>query len=199
MVFQAIGVPLVQYVLDGKNVCLFAYGQTGSGKTFSMAGNKANPGLVPRMATMLFDEMARKEREMREDPANVDKRLAFAVDVSVVEVYCERVNDLLDTSEKRFGIPVEFRKQKKVGYYLPKCKSVPCLTAEEVNETMDKAMGARSVRGHKLNPESSRAHTIYMVSYKQTLLEKGEPKNVSQARMNLVDLAGVRRRRKLGA
>jgi hypothetical protein len=37
-VFQAMGQPLVDNVLDGYNCCLLAYGPTGSGKTYSMFG-----------------------------------------------------------------------------------------------------------------------------------------------------------------
>lgn len=29
-------------------VCIFAYGQTGSGKTYTMFGNEANRGIIPR-------------------------------------------------------------------------------------------------------------------------------------------------------
>ena len=46
---------LVHSAIDGFNVCVFAYGQTGSGKTYTVVGNDASPGLIPRGIREIFD------------------------------------------------------------------------------------------------------------------------------------------------
>jgi kinesin family member C2/C3 len=87
-------VPLVRSVMDGFNVCIFAYGQTGSGKTFTMEGVPENRGVNYRTLEELF-------RMSEERSASV----AYTFSVSILEVYNEQINDLLDESSKKY-IPV---------------------------------------------------------------------------------------------
>jgi len=56
--FDQIGVPLVQDVLDGKNGLLFTYGVTGSGKTYSMMGTTHEPGLLQRSLDTIFNSIS---------------------------------------------------------------------------------------------------------------------------------------------
>ena len=63
-VYNTVGKPLVDSVIQGIHGTLFAYGQTGSGKTFSMTGQRAEakrgrsqkevPGIVQLAANDLF-------------------------------------------------------------------------------------------------------------------------------------------------
>lgn len=76
--------PIVTSVLDGYNVCIFAYGQTGTGKTFTMEGNPENRGVNYRTLEELF--AISKER------SNI---LRYELYVSMVEVYNEKIRDLL--------------------------------------------------------------------------------------------------------
>jgi hypothetical protein len=78
--------PFVSSCLDGYNVCVFAYGQTGSGKTYSMEGNAENPGINYRCLQELFAALQDKKTATK---AN------YQVTMSVVEVYNEKVRDLL--------------------------------------------------------------------------------------------------------
>lgn len=43
--------------MGGKNALLFAYGVTGSGKTYTMTGNNADSGILPRAADVLFNSI----------------------------------------------------------------------------------------------------------------------------------------------
>ena len=51
LVYEDIGKPLVDAVMNGHRACLFCYGQTGSGKTFSLLGEEGGravlDGMVP--------------------------------------------------------------------------------------------------------------------------------------------------------
>jgi hypothetical protein len=69
---------------------VFAYGQTGSGKTFTMDGPSDgcadHTGLNRRTLDRLFEDIARRQRR---------GGLSFRLQVSVAEVYNDRVFDLL--------------------------------------------------------------------------------------------------------
>lgn len=58
----------------------------GSGKSFSMMGNGEQPGLIPRLCCSLFERIHREENEAH----------TFKVEVSYMEIYNEKVRDLLD-------------------------------------------------------------------------------------------------------
>lgn len=45
-VYNKVGKPIVDGVLDGFNGTIFAYGQTGSGKTYSLLGDHEHPGFI---------------------------------------------------------------------------------------------------------------------------------------------------------
>ncbi|ESO09326.1 hypothetical protein HELRODRAFT_73799, partial [Helobdella robusta] len=70
----------------GYNACIFAYGQTGSGKSYSMMGTSDQKGIIPRLCDALFDEIVQ----------STDSETNFKVEVSYLEIYNEKVRDLLD-------------------------------------------------------------------------------------------------------
>lgn len=76
--------PIVTSVLDGYNVCIFAYGQTGTGKTFTMEGTPENRGVNYRTLEELFRCSESKSHLMK-----------FELSVSMLEVYNEKIRDLL--------------------------------------------------------------------------------------------------------
>jgi kinesin family member C2/C3 len=78
---------VVRSVMDGFNVCIFAYGQTGTGKTFTMEGVPENRGVNYRALEELF-------RTSEKRSASV----AYTFSVSILEVYNEKIRDLLDES-----------------------------------------------------------------------------------------------------
>lgn len=79
---------------DGYNACLFAYGQTGSGKSYSIVGYGANKGIVPRSCAEIFQRISKREA----DPNNSIKH---EVVISMLEIYNERVQDLMILPNKR--------------------------------------------------------------------------------------------------
>ena len=59
---------------------------TGSGKSYSMMGTYDQKGVIPRLCDTLFMQIAE----------NTDPHTTFKVEVSYMEIYNERVRDLLD-------------------------------------------------------------------------------------------------------
>lgn len=82
-------------LLDRKHVCFFAYGQTGSGKTHTMFGNREIPG-QEGIAFRAIRSLAAMINGM--DVAG--KGLTPVVEFSFLEVYNEKIYDLLAGSKK---------------------------------------------------------------------------------------------------
>lgn len=57
-VFDKVGFPLVEDLLQGKDGLLFAYGITNSGKTHTITGEPDNPGILPRCLDVIFNSIA---------------------------------------------------------------------------------------------------------------------------------------------
>ncbi|CAK9012239.1 Kinesin-like protein KIN-14Q [Durusdinium trenchii] len=88
--------PLVQSVVDGYNACVFAYGQTGSGKTYTMDGPSHDRGIYYRATDMLFNAIDKRLDDFRDAGKET---LSVTVKVSVLEIYQERVRDLLSVQD----------------------------------------------------------------------------------------------------
>lgn len=102
-VYQDLGIEMLDHAFEGYNVCIFAYGQTGSGKSYTMMGRPEpeQKGIIPQMCEDLFtriDELART--------AHVQS----TVEVSYMEIYCERVRDLLNPKNKNNNLKVAILK-----------------------------------------------------------------------------------------
>jgi len=57
MVFQDLGLPLIEQLLAGKSSLIFAYGISGSGKSYSMTGNQDDGGIVGRCFDVIFNSI----------------------------------------------------------------------------------------------------------------------------------------------
>ena len=191
-VFNDLGRPVMLAALEGRNICLFAYGQTGAGKSFSMLGKTAIPelqGIIPRTCKAIFDIIA----EIGDNPL-----VKAIVSIQVVEIYCEMVNDLL-ADRKNWPTGGHKPKLTKNGYEVDTVTK-QCYNFDDIEAAFLFADKNRSVGSHALNPESSRAHTIYTIKYEKktkTSLEAKQEETVT-ARINLVDLAGSERTESAG-
>lgn len=191
-VFDDLGRPVLMSALEGRNVCLFAYGQTGAGKSFSMLG-KSEPqsmqGIIPRTCREIF-------KVMDKDKGN--PLITSDVAIQVVEIYCEQINDLL--ADRKTWPPAGFKpKMTKDGFA---CDTImkPCMNYEDIEQAFSFADKNRSVGSHALNPESSRAHTIYQITYQRKSKISADAKQCETVttRLNLVDLAGSERMESAG-
>ena len=88
-VFDDLGKKVLKNAWEGYNVSLFAYGQTGAGKSYSVVGYDNNKGIIPMVCEGIFNEIERKKNE---EPESQDQ---FKVEISMVEIYNEKVRDLL--------------------------------------------------------------------------------------------------------
>lgn len=106
MVFDCVGRDILDNAFQGYNACIFAYGQTGSGKSYTMMGTQDNKGIIPRLCDELFASIAAKQSE----------DLSYKVEVSYMEIYNEKVRDLLDPKSNKQSLKV--REHNVLGPYV---------------------------------------------------------------------------------
>uniref|UniRef100_A0A8D0AVI3 Kinesin family member 13B n=1 Tax=Sander lucioperca TaxID=283035 RepID=A0A8D0AVI3_SANLU len=186
--FQCLGESLLRNAFQGYNACIFAYGQTGSGKSYTMMGSGDQPGLIPRLCSALFD---RTQKEQREEES-------FTVEVSYMEIYNEKVRDLLDPKGGRQTLRV--REHKVLGPYVDGLSRLAVASYKDIESLMSEGNKSRTVAATNMNEESSRSHAVFNIILTHTLkdLQSGTS-GEKVSRLSLVDLAGSERAAKTGA
>ena len=107
--FKDLGTDVLKAAFEGYNACIFAYGQTGSGKTYSMMGSPDSQGLIPRICEGLFTGMHNSD----------DNGPSYRTEVSFLEIYNERVRDLLRPPMKGRAVhSLKVREHPKEGPYV---------------------------------------------------------------------------------
>lgn len=176
---------IVEDVLSGYNGTVFAYGQTGSGKTFTMMGADIDSGelkgVIPRITEHIFDSIM-------SSPHNIE----YLVKVSYMEIYMEKIRDLL--APHNDNLPIH--EDKSRGVYVKNLSDFYVGSAPEVYEIMRTGGEARKVSSTIMNAESSRSHSIFVITIQQKNLETGTQKS---GNLFLVDLAGSEKVGKTGA
>ncbi|XP_016369521.1 kinesin-like protein KIF13A [Sinocyclocheilus rhinocerous] len=182
VVFKCLGEGILENAFQGYNACIFAYGQTGSGKSFSMMGNGEQPGLIPRLCCSLFERVSRDQNQTH----------SFKVEVSYMEIYNEKVRDLLDPKGSRQSLKV--REHKVLGPYVDGLSQLAVMNFEDIESLMSEGNKSRTVAATNMNEESSRSHAVFSVIVTQTLydLQSGNS-GEKVSKISLVDLAGSER------
>ncbi len=188
MIFDTVGQQVLDNAWQGYHCCLFAYGQTGSGKSYSMVGYGANKGIVPISCDEIFKRINQ----------NQEKDKIYEVQVSMLEIYNEKVQDLLIPPNKRPSGGLRIRESKVMGIFVEELTKYPVTSYEEINKKMDEGYNNRTIGSTLMNATSSRAHTIITIEFRQiTLFAKKKSEKLSM--INLVDLAGSERTGLTGA
>ena len=174
---------IINSVLDGYNGTVLAYGQTGSGKTFTMQGDMSNPlnhGIIPRMIDHVFEFIHSQEGS------------EFMIKVSMIEIYQEKIRDLLDLT--RVNLPI--REDSIKGIYVDGCSEryVGCPT--DVYSALETGSNNRAQAATNMNEHSSRSHSIFILTINQNNKKEGFSK---VGKLYLVDLAGSEKISKTGA
>ncbi|XP_043458855.1 kinesin-like protein KIF16B isoform X3 [Prionailurus bengalensis] len=188
MVFNTLGTDVVKSAFEGYNACVFAYGQTGSGKSYTMMGNSGDSGLIPRICEGLFSQI---NETTRWDEAS------FRTEVSYLEIYNERVRDLLRRkSSKTFNLRV--REHPKEGPYVEDLSKHLVQNYGDVEELMDAGNINRTTAATGMNDVSSRSHAIFTIKFTQAKFDSEMPSE-TVSKIHLVDLAGSERADATGA
>ncbi|KAK6828106.1 hypothetical protein PG987_011447 [Apiospora arundinis] len=177
--------PTVDDILNGYNGTVFAYGQTGAGKSYTMMGtsieDEEGKGITPRIVEQIFSSIMAS-------PGTIE----YTVRVSYMEIYMERIRDLLQPQND--NLPVH--EEKNRGVYVKGLLEIYVSSVQEVFEVMRRGGNARAVAATNMNQESSRSHSIFVITITQKNVETGSAKS---GQLFLVDLAGSEKVGKTGA
>ncbi|XP_059198085.1 kinesin-like protein KIF1A isoform X2 [Centropristis striata] len=189
-VYKDIGEEMLLHAFEGYNVCIFAYGQTGAGKSYTMMGKqdvKDQQGIIPLLCEDLFTKFNDK----------ADNSMSYSVEVSYMEIYCERVRDLLNPKNKG---NLRVREHPLMGPYVEDLSKLAVTSYNDIQDLMDSGNKARTVAATNMNETSSRSHAVFNIIFTQKRLD-AETDNTSEkvSKISLVDLAGSERADSTGA
>ncbi|XP_072246226.1 kinesin-like protein KIF1A isoform X12 [Leuresthes tenuis] len=189
-VYKDIGEEMLLHAFEGYNVCIFAYGQTGAGKSYTMMGKqdvKDQQGIIPLLCEDLFTKIS----------DNTDNSMSYSVEVSYMEIYCERVRDLLNPKNKG---NLRVREHPLMGPYVEDLSKLAVTSYNDIQDLMDSGNKARTVAATNMNETSSRSHAVFNIIFTQKRHD-AETDNTTEkvSKISLVDLAGSERADSTGA
>ena len=196
-VYDSSAKRLVRRVMEGYHGTVFAYGMTGTGKTFSMQGTRDSPGVIPLAITDLFSYI-------RETPSR-----EFLLRVSYLEIYNEKINDLLTPpAAGGIGAPqqeeIKLREDSKRGVFASPLKEEIVQSPTQLLRVIARGDQCRKTRSTQFNAQSSRSHAVVQivvesrerapvggrVNDKRSALVPG---GVRVSTLSMIDLAGSER------
>lgn len=92
----------------------------------------------------------------------------------MMEIYNEKVQDLLIPINKRPPEGHKIREHKTLGIYVEGMSKHFVDTYESIEKKMEEGGRNRSVAATAMNASSSRAHTIISIEFKQCVIEGGK-------------------------
>ncbi len=186
----------VQSALDGYHVCLFSYGQTGSGKTHTMQGCGNGPmrGIIPRSVCKILEQAKLMTKQ----------KWNFTLSASFLEIYNENLNDLLTSMESggKSNKKLSIKRDREGKSFVDGLSKHPINVKdtfagmEQLEALMEVAARSRSVASTKMNSQSSRSHSVFMLHLNGFNEDSGA---IVEGALNLCDLAGSERLDRSGA
>ena len=204
-VYDSCAKRLVRRVMEGYHGTVFAYGMTGTGKTFSMQGTTSSPGVIPLAITDIFSFI--RETPHRE----------FLLRVSYLEIYNERIHDLLATQpggtgfipldQQMKGEEIKLREDAKRGVYATPLKEEIVQSPTQLLRVIARGDLARRTGSTQFNARSSRSHAVVQIVVESRDRIPGTTAGASMAdnrragitggvrvsTLSLIDLAGSER------
>ncbi|AWP08366.1 putative kinesin-like protein KIF23 [Scophthalmus maximus] len=159
--------------------------------------------LDPEIADMIKPEEAYKAD-------GVDEDSSYSIFVSYIEIYNNYIYDLLEENQEDAIKPKPpqsriLREDQNHNMYVAGCMEVEVKSAEEAFQVFWRGQKKRKVANTRLNRESSRSHSVFIIKLAQAPLDADgdnilQDKNqVSVSQLCLVDLAGSERTGRTGA
>ncbi|CAF0990027.1 unnamed protein product [Adineta steineri] len=202
-VYEDLGIEMLEHAFEGYNVCIFAYGQTGAGKSFTMMGKNESDqqGIIPRLCGELFQRITSST-----SPTALSRiKPRYTVEVSYMEIYCERVRDLLSPKKSQStnvgsSHNLRVREHPIMGPYVEDLSRLLVTSYDDISRLIDEGNKARTVAATNMNETSSRSHAVFTILFSQsTHDEMTDLTAEKQSKISLVDLAGSERADATGA
>ncbi|XP_013145447.1 PREDICTED: kinesin-like protein KIF12 [Papilio polytes] len=179
---------LLEMAVEGFSCTAFCYGQTGSGKTHTLTGP---PGLVERGASPFSQEHGLVVRSfvylfqlIRDRPD-----CHFVLKASFLEIYNEKVIDLLNPGTAKKPLQVRWSKESR-SFYVENLFTVDCEELDDLFAVLEEGTRNRAVGSHSMNAHSSRSHTLLSVRVRRDVRSERDVTCSTHGKINFVDLAG---------
>ncbi|XP_055918656.1 kinesin-related protein 4 [Eupeodes corollae] len=182
VIFDTIAKQIVASGVKGFNGTIFAYGQTSSGKTYTMMGDDQNPGVMVLAAKKIF----------REIENSTDWQ--FLLRVSYIEIYNEKIHDLLNKSNTDLKIH-----ETPNGEVAVNCSENIITCEQDLLVHLREGSKQRRIGETNMNDRSSRSHAIFRIIIESRKIDQTDEDSVQISILNLVDLAGSERADQTGA
>ena len=156
--------------LQGYNGGIICYGETGTGKTYTIKE------IIPQVVSQIFNYINES------DSGNE----LFKIDVSIIEIYKEQVNDLIDKNNTNLNL-VETKNKNLI---IDNLTHVGVSTKEQLTKIINKGLLNRNNNSPPYSEHNSKSHFIIMI----TLFHYYRQKNYMKiGKLYLVDLEGSER------
>lgn len=153
-----------------------------------MMGYGEEAGVIPKICQNMFERITDFQR---------DKNLTYTVEVSYLEIYNERVRDLLNPATKG---NLKVREHPATGPYVEDLAKLAVRSFQEIEHLMDEGNKARTVAATSMNETSSRSHAVFTLTVTQKRHDVETQMHTERvAKISLVDLAGSERATSTGA
>ncbi|POI36173.1 hypothetical protein CIB84_000073, partial [Bambusicola thoracicus] len=211
-VYNDIGKEMLLHAFEGYNVCIFAYGQTGAGKSYTMMGKQeeSQAGIIPQFLSFtnklvnedLISDLVLISFQLCEElfekiNDNSNEEMSYSVEVSYMEIYCERVRDLLNPKNKG---NLRVREHPLLGPYVEDLSKLAVTSYTDIADLMDAGNKARTVAATNMNETSSRSHAVFTIVFTQKKHDAETDLSTEKvSKISLVDLAGSERADSTGA
>ncbi|XP_061646695.1 uncharacterized protein kif16bb isoform X2 [Phyllopteryx taeniolatus] len=183
-IFDDLGIDVLKAAFEGFNACVFAYGQTGSGKSYTMMGHAEERGLIPRICEGLCSKISER---------STSSAVSFRTEVSFMEIYNERVHDLLKkrtVTMETGGLRV--REHPRDGPYVENLSKHLVHSYSNMEQLIAAGNTNRITASTGMNDSSSRSHAIFTISFTRAWFDSELPHEIL-SKIHLVDLAGSER------
>ena len=162
--------PIVSAVLQGYNGGIICYGETGTGKTYTL--NE----IIPRVVAQLFEFI---------NQSDTDNEL-FKIDISIIEIYKEQVNDLIDKKNTNLNL-IEQKNKKLV---IDNLTHIGITSEKQLNQVINKGLNNRNSNSPTSKEHNSKSHFIIMITLYHYFKEENY---IKIGKLYLVDLEGSER------
>ncbi|CAI5743564.1 unnamed protein product [Peronospora destructor] len=194
MVYDETVKDAIMAATEGYHSSVFLYGQTGTGKTYTMQGGRGDPGIIQLGVQDIFDHIARHPR------------MEFLLRFSYLEIYNERIHDLLAAGAKSDIKIYDVHSRGAAGsentrdgfvtkdVVITGLREEIVLSTEHVLSLVEVGNLHRHMALTESNDQSSRSHVVFRMviesQVKRKSRDRGEVAPVRSATLNIIDLAG---------
>ena len=165
--YQKTSKNIVNAVLQGYNGGIICYGETGTGKSYTLRE------IIPKVEEQIFDFIEESD----------ENNELFKVDISMIEIYKEQVNDLIDIKNTNLNL-IENKSKKLI---IDNLTHIGVSSKEQLEQIINKGLNNRNSREYNYN---SKSHFIIMI----TVYHYYKNENyIKIGKLYLVDLEGSER------